>query len=81
MSAPAFEPDRLPPLGSRADRAAGGALDLCEVARELEALAVALAPEQRAVIDRAQRLLSRQGAALTQIAVTLRQSGTTGALI
>lgn len=76
-----FEPDRLPPLGSRAERALLEPLHLCDVARELEELGAALEPEQRAVIDRAQRLLSRQGAALTQIAVTLRQSGTVGELL
>lgn len=42
-------------------------LDLCDVTRELQQLATALSPEQRAVIDRAQLLLSRQGAALTDI--------------
>jgi len=42
-------------------------LDLCAVTRELQQLATALSPEQRTVIDRAQLLLSRQGAALTDI--------------
>lgn len=76
-----FEPPHLPPPGSREEAALMDRIDLCDVSRDLEALAVTLAPEQRAVIDRAQRLLSRQGATLTTLAVTLRGSGTVGELL
>lgn len=76
-----FELDRLPAQGTPESAALLDRLDLCDVSRDLEALAVTLAPEQRAVIDRAQRLLSRQGATLTDIAATLRGSGTVGELL
>lgn len=76
-----FELERLPAQGTPESAALLDRLDLIEIARDLEALAVTLAPEQRAVIDRAQRLLSRQGATLTDIAVTLRRSGTVGELL
>lgn len=76
-----FEPDRLPAQGSAAEAALLDRLDLCDVARELEAVAVDLPTDQRAVIYRAQRLLSRQGATLTTLAVTLRGSGTVGELL
>lgn len=76
-----FELERLPPPGSREEAALLDRLDLCDVARDLEALAVTLPADQRAVIYRAQRLLSRQGATLTTLAVTLRGSGTVGELL
>lgn len=75
-----FEPDRLPARDTPESAALLDRLDLIEIARELEGVAERH-PEERPIINRAQRLLSRQGATLTDIAATLRGSGTVGELL